>query len=130
MLAFPMAFAVLMFNQRIAYFRNMLVLIPFFAVAAAWAAERLAKHVSRQSWMPSGGRAVMPVLVFVLLAQPAVMAINLWRETGTAPESRHLVSAWLAEAANPETETAIDGSCSCQRRTIALRASRWHAPIS
>ena len=109
MLAFPMAFAVLMFNQRIAYFRNMLVLIPFFAVAAAWAAERLAKHVSRPSWMPSGGRAVIPVLVFVLLAQPAVMAINLWRETGTAPESRHLVSAWLAEAANPETETAIDG---------------------
>ena len=49
----------------------------------------------------------MPVLVFLLLAQPAVMAINLWWETGTAPESRRLVSAWLAEAANPETETAI-----------------------
>ena len=107
MLAFPIAFGVLMFNQQIAYFRNMLVLIPFFAVAAVWAAERLAKHLSQQSWMPSGGRAVMPVLVFLLLAQPAVMAINLWWETGTAPESRRLVSAWLAEAANPETETAI-----------------------
>ena len=109
MLAFPMAFGVFMFNQKLAFFRNMLVLIPFVAVAAAWVVERLATHVSRQSWMPSGGRAVLPVLVFVLLAQPAVMAITLWRETGTAPESRRLVSAWLDEAATPETETAIAG---------------------
>ena len=128
MLAFAMAFAVLMFNQRVAYFRNMLVLVPFFAVAATWAAERLAKHLSRQSWMPSGGRAaVMPVLVFFLLAQPTVMAINLWRETGTAPESRHLVSAWLAEAASPETETAIDAALqlpAADYRTTGITVAR------
>ena len=109
-LAFPIAFGVLMFNQRLFFARNMLVLIPFLAVAAACAAERLATYLSGRSWMPGRSRAAIATLVVLLVGQPAVMAIDLWLHTGTGPESRHLVTTWLTETSAAETETAVAAS--------------------
>ena len=109
-LAFPAAFGMLMFGQRAYFSRNMLVLIPFFAVAAAWTTEQLAAYLP--AWWRTLGksRATITALVILLISQPAMMAIDVWLHTGTAPESRHLVTAWLAETNDPQRETVIAAS--------------------
>lgn len=109
-LAFAVAYGMLMFGQRVYYSRNMLVLVPFFAVAAAWTAEQLATYLSAWSRTFGRSRATIPALVMLLISQPAVMAVDVWLHTGTTPESRHLVTAWLAETNDPQQETIIAAS--------------------
>ena len=107
-LFFPVLFGLLMVNQRIAFFRNMFALLPFFAIAAAWLIERAAHHLSRQPWLPERtGAWLGPTLVVLLAAQPAVGAFDVWQITRTRPESRRLVSTWLAENTAPDVETAV-----------------------
>ncbi|MXY23700.1 MAG: phospholipid carrier-dependent glycosyltransferase [Acidobacteria bacterium] len=109
-LAFPVAYGMLMFDQRVYYNRNMLVLIPFFAVAAAWMTEQLVTYFSARSRTPGRSRATITALVILLISQPAVMAIDVWLHAGTAPESRHLVTTWLAETNDSQQETVIAAS--------------------
>lgn len=107
-LVFPVLFGLYMLSQRVAFFRNMLVLLPFFAIASTWLVQRAVEHLRRQSWLPNGaGKALAPTLVVLLGAQPAFGAFDLWQRTKNRPESRRLVSVWLAENATPETETAV-----------------------
>ena len=107
-LIFPVLFGYLMLNQTIAFFRNMFVLLPFFAIAAAWLIDRAADRLSRQRWLPRPiGTALVPAFVVLLAAQPAVWSFDLWQYTNNRQESRRLVSAWLAENTALEVETAI-----------------------
>ena len=88
-LFFPVLFGLLMVNQRIAFFRNMFALLPFFAIAATWLIERAAHHLSRQPWLPERtGAWLGPTLVVLLAAQPAVGAFDVWDTARTRPESR------------------------------------------
>ena len=107
-LVFPVLFGLFMFSQRVAVFRNMFVLLPFFAIAAIWVIERVVERLQRQSWLPKrAGTALAPTLVVLLAAQPALGAFDLWHVARTRPESRNLVSAWLAENTAPDMETAV-----------------------
>ncbi len=107
-LILPAVFGLYMLNQRIAFFRNMFLLLPFFAIATSWLIERVAHHLSRQPWLPRrAGAWLGPGLVVLLAAQPALGAFDLWHSTRIRPESRRLVSTWLAENTAPEVETAI-----------------------
>ena len=105
-LIFPALFCVLMLNQRIAFFRNMFVLLPFFAITATWFVERTGLSLQRRLAQRAGAALVL-ALVCLLAAQPAARSFDLWQRTNNRPESRRLVSAWLAENATPETETAV-----------------------
>ena len=108
LLAFPAGFLLLMLNQRVAFFRNMLVTIPFACILAAWALERLAARVGTTGGSPWIARATAgPVLVAVLAAQPLAQAVRERHETLTMPESRREVSAWLAAAHVRLSDTAI-----------------------
>ena len=107
-LVFPALFGFWMLNQTIAFFRNMFVLLPFFAIAAAWLIDRTADRLLQQRWLPQrAGSALVPALVVLLAAQPAVRSFDLWQRTNNQEESRRLVSAWLAENTAPDVETAV-----------------------
>ena len=108
LLAFPAGFVLLMVNQRVAFFRNMLVTIPFACILAAWAMECIVARVGKTGWLPRTARAMCaPVLLAVILAQPLAQAVWERHETLTRPESRREVSAWLAAANAPLSDTAI-----------------------
>ena len=107
-LAFPVVFGLYMLSQRVAFFRNMFVLLPFFAIAATWLIERAVDRLSRQPRLPKHASAALaPVLVVFLAAQPTFGVFNLWDHARTRPESRNLVSTWLAENTAPDVETAV-----------------------
>ena len=107
-LIFPVVFGLYMLNQRIAFFRNMFVLLPFFAIAATWLIERAVDRLSRQPRLPKHASAALaPTFVVLLAVQPALGAFDLWHSTRTRPESRRLVSAWLAENTAQDAETAV-----------------------
>ena len=108
LLAFPAGFLLLMLNQRVAFFRNMLATIPFACMFAAWALERLAARVGTRGRLPRTARAMAaPVLVALVAAQPLAQSVRERHETLTIPESRREVSDWLAATRAPLSDTAI-----------------------
>ncbi len=108
-LFFPVCFLLLMSSQRVAFFRNMLVMIPFFCILAVWAAERAVGWTTRLAWPARSAKmALAPVLVLIISAQPLALAVADWRDrAGAAPESRILASQWLKETAAAFSDTAI-----------------------
>ena len=105
LLTFPACFALLMLNQRVAFFRNMLVMIPFFAILAAWTVERSTAWMDR---LPGRVRAPLAaLLVLGLVTPPLARAVEERTEAVRMRESRHAVSAWLRETARPLSDTAI-----------------------
>ena len=70
-LFFPACFLLLMVNQRVAFFRNMLVMIPFFCILAVWTAERAIRWLTGLPWASARARmALAPVLALIISAQP------------------------------------------------------------
>ena len=105
LLAFPALFALLMLNQRVAFFRNMLVMIPFFAVLAACTVERSSGWMQR---LPERVRMPLGALLVLGLVMPALArAVEERSEAATMRESRHAVSAWLRDSASALSDTAI-----------------------
>ena len=103
-LMFPAAFLALMLSQRVFAFSNMMVMPPFFAIAAACAVQLLFRYRSR---LPrAAGLALAPACVVVMAAQPTLRSLEERREAVT-PESRHLASAWLLERTEPAPETVM-----------------------
>ena len=108
LLAFPAGFALLMVNQRVGFFRNMLAMIPFFCILAALAMERIVAGVGKIGRLPHTAKTMaVPVLILAISAQALWQAVRERHETMTMPESRRDVSSWLAEANTRLTDTAI-----------------------
>jgi len=103
-LVFPAGFLGLMLGQRVFAPSNMLVMPPFFAIAAVCALHVVLHYRPR---LPrAAGLALAPACVLLLLVQPTLHALEE-RAEALAPESRHLASAWLLEQTEPGTQTAI-----------------------
>jgi hypothetical protein len=94
-LAFPVLFFVLMAMQKVNFTRNMLVMLPVFAILAAVAAGAAA---GRLRWLGVFALGIACV-------QPAVEAVRAVR--GIAPDSRRVAGEWLARAAGPRSLTAV-----------------------
>ena len=68
-LFFPICFLLLMVSQRVAFFRNMLVMIPFFCILATWSAERATRWLAGLPWASGrAGMALATVLVLMISA--------------------------------------------------------------
>ena len=107
-LVFPVLFGLYMLSQRVAFFRNMFVLLPFFAIAATWLIEKAVDWLSRQPRLPKRAVSLLvPTFVVLLAVQPTLGAFDLWHRTNNRQESRRLVSAWLAENTATDVQTAI-----------------------
>ncbi len=103
-LAFPAGYLALMLSQRVFAFSNMMVMPPFFAIAAACAVQLVLQYRNR---LPrAAGLALAPACVFVMAAQPVLRSLEERRVVLT-PESRHDASAWLLEQTEPVVETII-----------------------
>ncbi len=110
-LAFPVGFLLLMLSQRVAFFRNMLVIVPFAAILAAWAVERIGTRVRL--------RAAAPVLVLLVAVQPIGQAVWERYLVVTRPESRHAVIDWLAAVRDPLSDTAVAADLHLRPRDYA-----------
>ena len=108
-LFFPICFLLLMVSQRVTFFRNMLVMIPFFCILATWSAERATRWLAGLPWASGrAGMALATVLVLMISAQPLAQAVRGRHELSTVPaESRVLVSQWLEETSPLVSDVAI-----------------------
>ena len=103
-LAFPAGFLALMLSQRVFAFSNMMVMPPFFAIAAVCLVQLALQYRAR---LPrAAGLALAPACVVALAAQPMIRSLDDRRVVLT-PESRHLASAWLLEQTEPAAETVM-----------------------
>ena len=103
-LAFPAGFLTLMLDQRIFAFSNMMVMPPFFAIAAVCLVQLALQYRAR---LPrAASLALAPACVVALAAQPMIRSLDE-RRVALTPESRHLASTWLLEQAEPAPETAM-----------------------
>lgn len=104
-LSFPAAYAALMVAQRTNFTRNMVAILPYAAVAAAYAIERLSRRLPAphaRSWALLVGSAAA-------LALPALASLRITSSELSQPESREVLAAWL-ESRSRDGDVAIDGS--------------------
>ena len=108
-LFFPMGYLLLMVGQRVGLMRNMLVMIPFFCILAAWTAELAVRSMSGLAWVPRRIAAVLaPAVVLVISAQSLAGAVGERNDRSTAaPDSRELLSQWLEKTSDPTSDIAI-----------------------
>lgn len=108
-LMFPVCFILLMVSQRVLFFRNLLVMIPFFCVMVAWAAEGMVPWVRARPWLPARAAAVWPaILVILITTQPVAQAVRSRQAlVTTPPDSRVRASQWLAETSPAYSDVAI-----------------------
>ena len=108
-LFFPMGYLLLMVSQRVGLMRNMLVMIPFFCILAAWTAELAVRSMSGLAWVPRRITAVLaPAVVLVISAQSLTGAVGERHDrSAAAPDSRELLSQWLEETSDPTSDIAI-----------------------
>ncbi len=104
-LSFPAAYVALMIAQKTNFTRNMVAIVPYAAVAAAYGLERLSRRLSSPGLRP----AVALVAAVAAIAPPAIASIRIAASELLQPESRDVLAAWL-ESRNRQDEVAIDGA--------------------
>jgi hypothetical protein len=103
---FPLLFMVLMISQKTNFTRNVLPVVPFFALFAALAVQYLISRFNlgrgRKVWLWSLASAL-------LLMQPAARSFSYVQSEVLRPESRLEASKWLIEHEAPDREVAVSG---------------------
>lgn len=111
-LLMPLLFAMVMVDQRTNFTRNMLLLLPFAAILAAWAVVSVASRFPAPS-----RRAVMLALFVAMLIQPARGAFAHRSSSVQLRDTRSEVREWLL-ATNGVRGTAVDRQLQCARDLV------------
>ncbi|NDC38078.1 MAG: phospholipid carrier-dependent glycosyltransferase, partial [Proteobacteria bacterium] len=104
MLLFPALYLLLMISQKANFTRNMHLVIPYVACAAACTAGLLSRSFGRFQ-----GAAAF-ALTLGLCAQPALWAIESRTQARAITESRITAAQWLQERHSEVPKTAVSGA--------------------
>lgn len=107
---FPACYFLLMSLQKVNFIRNMLVMIPFIAVGAAIALERLLSN------RPARGLAILALLCLQI---PGALVQR--EAAGNINESRVKLESWIKTERQPKKETAISGELQAARHIYLSR---------
>lgn len=104
LLVFPMAYTVLMVFQKANFTRNMVVIVPYVAIAAGYALTRL------QTFLKSRGasRIVAALIIAATLAPLHHRALNVIKDA-TITDSRETLNNWVLHSRPSERDVAIAG---------------------
>lgn len=110
-LIFPISFFLLMLSQKANFERNMVVIIPFVSIFAAYSLNVLRSNI------PKG---IVVCLAFLSLAQPIFAAVTLRKSTAKITESRIPASQKIEALAREGNELALDGRLQFPRRLLEV----------
>lgn len=96
--AFPLTFLMLMISQRANFERNMIVVLPYFAIFGAIFIARVAGK----------SRALGVLALVICLAFPAYKSFGVRTQQKSISDSRNDLSDWLLNNKGPETAVAAD----------------------
>ena len=105
-LSFPVLYFTLMVFQRANFTRNMLVLIPFFAVMAAYTAVLIWDALKDK---PVIQRTSLAVILILALLQPLILTVEQRTVAKMTEDSRLRADKWLAKASKNYFDTAVAG---------------------
>ncbi len=103
--SFPLAYCALMFMQRANFTRNMVVIIPYMAVLAAYAFSLLAPP-KRGSSLDATLRSLIAIC---LLALPCARSAVIIRDAMWRGDSRDALFVWFTTARQPLEDVAVAG---------------------
>lgn len=103
-LYFPLIYFLMMCTQKVNFTRNLLVMLPYLAVLAGLALDRLLGRRPKTS----GGLAAIATFLIVGI-QPAVRSFSEVRAIAGAKDSRTEVIEWLQEHERFLGQTAVSG---------------------
>jgi hypothetical protein len=107
LLAFPVAYYLLLVPTRTVFVRYAIPLVPFLCLAAAWAIARAARVAAMKYRMPAAALACTASLVVVA---PSVRAVGQLDRLFAATDSRVLLADWLRANVKPGSSIYVAGS--------------------
>jgi hypothetical protein len=114
--AFPLSYAALMVMQKTHFTRNMLVLVPYCAVACGYGLTYLAQLCRNTSWR----RALIVVATGVCLIPMASASYRYLELASPRVESRDRVVRWLQYERQPSDDAAVAGTLQLPIHVFAL----------
>ena len=103
-LVFPLVYLLFMGSTRHYFARYALPLIPFLALSAAWAADRLAVRLSAK---PTGQSAALAGLTLLMVIQPLVYSLR-YDQLMTRVDTRTQAKQWIEANLPVGAKIAID----------------------
>ena len=108
---FPILFFLLMVSQKANFERNMVVIIPFFAIFAALSLSELKKILPTK---------LIYILSIFAVIQPLINALELRASTTHIPESRIAAASQIESLAQQGQELALDGKLQFTRKLLEV----------
>jgi len=105
-LSFPLLYFILMCAQRANFVRNMLVIIPFLNIWAAYGIYKLCEIIIKPREVSRLGRIAF---AFFCILQPLQSDLAMRDEDNSFEESRHRLLKWFAANNSEDIETAVSG---------------------
>jgi hypothetical protein len=102
---FPLAYCALMIMQRANFTRNMVVIIPYFAVCAAYAFSRLGGPVRRSA----RDSALLGLVAVCILALPLARSAVIIRDSLYRGDSRDALFVWFKNLRQVDEDVAVAG---------------------
>lgn len=114
--AFPLAYCSLMIMQRANFTRNMVVIIPYFAIYAAYAFSCLSSP-ARRSLLDATLRALMATCI---LSLPCARSAVVIRDALYRGDSRDALFAWFHNVRQPDEDVAVAGQLQISWELLSL----------
>lgn len=102
---FPLAYCALMVMQRANFTRNMVVIIPYLAVYAAYAFYRLDESKRR----PARESVLLALVAASILALPVARSAVIIRDSMYRGDSRDALFVWFKNARDTDEDVAVAG---------------------
>lgn len=103
--AFPLAYCALMVMQRANFTRNMVVMIPYFSVYAAYTFSLLSKSARRSMREP----ALLSLMAASILALPLARSAVIIRDSLYCGDSRDALFVWFKNIRQVDEDVAVAG---------------------
>jgi hypothetical protein len=103
--AFPLAYCALMVMQRANFTRNMVVMIPYFSVYAAYTFSLLSKSARRSMREP----ALLSLMAASILALPLARSAVIIRDSLYRGDSRDALFMWFKNIRQVDDDVAVAG---------------------